>query len=218
MRNRTHRTGFHIGAQAVTAALLGAAGILFALPATAGDIYRYVDRDGTVHYTNVPNDARYEVHRRVEEDNPVTETLTVKTSRYSPRVRTRFNRDILSAAVEHDVDPALIHAVIAAESGYDPLARSHAGAAGLMQLMPATAKRFGANNRFDPAENIRAGTRYLRVLMDMFDNDLELVLAAYNAGENAVIRAGHRVPPYKETMTYVPRVLKYYKTFRTRRM
>lgn len=202
-----------LSGRAVAAALLCCS---LAAPAMAGDIYRYVDHNGDVHYTNVPNDSRYTVHRRIDTANPVTETLTLKTRFYSPSARARFQKEIQSAALKHNVDPALIHAVISVESGYNPLARSQAGAAGLMQLMPETARRFGARNRLDPTENIHAGTRYLRMLMDLFDNDLELVLAAYNAGENAVIRAGHQVPPYKETMTYVPRVLNYYKTYRTR--
>jgi hypothetical protein len=208
-----HTKSIDLSGRVIAAALLCSS---LAAPAMAGDIYRYVDRNGDVHYTNVPNDSRYKVHRRVDTENPVTQTLTVKTRYYKPSVRQRFHKEIQAAAYKHNVDPALIHAVISAESGYNPLARSHAGAAGLMQLMPATAQRFGARNRLDPTENIHAGTRYLRVLMDLFDNDLELVLAAYNAGENAVIRAGHQIPPYKETMTYVPRVLKYYDNYRTR--
>lgn len=199
--------------RAISAVLLS--GVL-AVPVAAADIFRYVDRNGDVHYTNVPDDSRYKVHRRVDTRNPVTETLATEVRHYGPRVRNRYQKDIESAARRHNVDPALIHAVISAESGYNPFARSPAGAAGLMQLMPETARRFGARNRLDPAENIQAGTRYLRMLMDLFDNDLELVLAAYNAGENAVIRAGRRVPPYEETMTYVPRVLRYYKTYLTR--
>ncbi|UCH50170.1 MAG: lytic transglycosylase domain-containing protein [Betaproteobacteria bacterium] len=189
--------------------------MLFASTVSA-DIFRYVDRNGDVHYTNVPNDSRYKIHRRVDETNPITNTLAKEIRHYGPRVRQRYEEDILAAAKESNVDPALIHAVISAESGYNPFARSRKGAAGLMQLMPETARRFGARNRLDPAQNIRAGVRYLRTLMDLFDNDLELVLAAYNAGENAVIRFGHRVPPYSETMTYVPRVLEYYKRYRTR--
>ena len=185
-------------------------------PAAAADIFRYVDGDGNVHYTNVPDDSRYKIHRRVDDGNPVTRTLAGETHYYGPGIRKRYEQDIQSAARAHHVDPALIHAVISAESGYNPLARSRSGAAGLMQLMPETARRFGASNRLDPAENIRAGARYLRMLMNLFDNDLELVIAAYNAGENAVIRAGHRVPPYAETMTYVPRVLEYYKRYKTR--
>ncbi len=190
-------------------------GMLFA-SAAAADIFRYVDRNGDVHYTNVPNDSRYKIHRRVDDTNPITSTLAKEIRHYGPRVRKRYEKDILAAAKESNVDPALIHAVISAESGYNPFARSHQGATGLMQLMPETARRFGARNRLDPGQNIRAGVRYLRMLMDLFDNDLELVLAAYNAGENAVIRFGHRVPPYSETMTYVPRVLEYYKRYRTR--
>ncbi len=185
-------------------------------PAVSADIFRYVDRNGDVHYTHVPNDSRYKIHRRVDDTNPITNTLAKEIRHYGPGVRKRYEEDILAAASENNVDPALIHAVISAESGYNPFARSRQGAAGLMQLMPETARRFGARNRLDPGQNIRAGVRYLRMLMDLFDNDLELVLAAYNAGENAVIRFGHRVPPYSETMIYVPRVLEYYERYRTR--
>lgn len=190
-------------------------GMLFAT-AVSADIFRYVDRNGDIHYTNVPNDSRYKIHRRFDDTNPITSTLAKEIRHYGPSVRKRYEEHIQAAAREHNVDPALIHAVISAESGYNPFARSSKGAAGLMQLMPETARRFGARNRLDPGQNIRAGVRYLRKLMDLFDNDLELVLAAYNAGENAVIRFGHRVPPYSETMTYVPRVLEYYKRYRTR--
>jgi len=198
---------------AVIAILLS--GVVFASTATA-DIFRYVDGDGNVHYTNVPNDSRYRIHRRVDDRNPITKTFARSINNYGPGLRNRYEKDIEAAARQHNVDPALIHAVISAESGYNPFARSRTGAAGLMQLMPETARRFGARNPLNPVENIHAGVRYLRVLMDLFDNDLELVIAAYNAGENAVIRAGHRIPPYSETMTYVPRVLEYYRRYRAR--
>jgi soluble lytic murein transglycosylase-like protein len=103
--------------------------------------------------------------------------------------------------------PQLLHAVIAVESGYDARAVSSKGALGLMQLMPATARRFGVADAFDPQQNLAGGAAYLKWLLDRFGGDLELTLAAYNAGEGAVARAGHRVPPFAETRAYVPRVL-----------
>lgn len=201
--------------RALVARAMLLAGIAIA-PTASADIFRFVDGNGIVHFTNVPDDSRYKIHRRVEDRSPVAQTLAGEIRHYGPGIRERYAKVIMSAAKVHNVDPALIHAVISAESGYNPFARSRAGAAGLMQLMPETARRFGASNRLDPGENINAGAGYLRMLMNLFDNDLELVLAAYNAGENAVIRAGRKVPPYAETMTFVPRVLKYYKRYRTR--
>jgi len=104
----------------------------------------------------------------------------------------------------------LLRAVIVVESGFNPRAVSKKGAVGLMQLMPATARQYGAENAYDPKQNVHAGARYLRSLLDRYGADLKLVLAAYNAGEDAVNRNGGRIPPYKETLAYVPRVLKIY--------
>jgi hypothetical protein len=189
------------------------AGFLSA-PAPA-DIYRYVDDGGQVHYTNVPQDSRFKVHRKiVSTPDPVRETLASEVRYYGPKDRERYAKHIRAAAKANRLDPALLHAVISAESGYNPFARSRKGATGLMQLMPETARRYGARNLLDPAQNIHAGARYLRDLMDLFDDDLHLVLAAYNAGENAVLRAGMQIPPYSETMTYVPRVITYYRQYR----
>ena len=112
-----------------------------------------------------------------------------------------------------ETDPGLLHAVIRAESGYNSRALSNKGASGLMQLIPDTARRYGVSNIFDPVENINGGARYLKDLLAMFNNNMELALAGYNAGENAVIRAGHRVPNYPETMAYVPKVIGFYKTY-----
>ncbi len=120
---------------------------------------------------------------------------------------------INSIAAENGLSPHLLKAVIATESGFNARALSPKGAQGLMQLMPATAKRFGAADAFVPAQNIRAGAAYLKWLLALFGNDLELTLAAYNAGENAVIKAGNRIPAYAETKQYVPRVLAYLKHF-----
>lgn len=114
---------------------------------------------------------------------------------------------VLQVAQEIDVSPYLLHAVISVESAYDARAVSRKGAQGLMQLMPATAQRFGVTDPFDPHDNVRGGARYLKALLAQFNGDLQLSLAAYNAGESAVVRYGNRVPPYAETQKYVPKVL-----------
>ena len=127
----------------------------------------------------------------------------------------RFAPIVSRAARVHGVDEALVHAVIFAESSYDPDAISPAGASGLMQLMPATAAQYGVRDLFDPAQNVSGGVRLLRDLLAKFDGNVELALAAYNAGAGAVIRAGNRVPPRPETVAYVPKVIDYYRHFRT---
>ena len=180
------------------------------------DIYRYVDADGAVHFTNVPQDSRFKVYlKEKRRADPVTETLAGEIRYYDEKERARYAKPIQDAAKATRLDAALIHAVISAESGYNPFARSRKGAAGLMQLMPETAKRYGVKNRLDPAQNISGGARYLRDLIRMFNNDVQLAVAAYNAGERAVVRAGNRIPPYQETMAYVPRVMSYYRKYRT---
>ncbi len=118
-----------------------------------------------------------------------------------------LRRIVETSASRAEISPKLIHAVIEAESHYEPKAVSSRGAIGLMQLLPSTAKRFGASDPFDPAQNVSAGTAYLKWLMGFFDQDLELVLAAYNAGEQAVVRAGRKIPPYAETQAYVKKVM-----------
>jgi len=127
----------------------------------------------------------------------------------------RFAPIVERAARAHGVDEALVHAVIFAESSYDPRAVSPAGATGLMQLMPATAQHYGVRDLFDPAQNVSGGVRLLRDLLVQFDGNVELALAAYNAGANAVIRAGNRVPPKRETVAYVPKVIDYYRHFQS---
>ena len=119
-------------------------------------------------------------------------------------------RWIAEAAQRHQVPAALLHALITIESVYDPNAVSRAGAVGLMQLMPATARRYGVYNRRDPTANLNAGTRYLKDLLTRFDNDVELALAGYNAGEKAVEKYDNQIPPYEETQEYVRKVLKLY--------
>ncbi len=129
-----------------------------------------------------------------------------------------FSAQIDRAARRAAIDPALVHAVIQVESGYDPRARSPKGAAGLMQVMPETALRYGVTNAGrDPEGNLKAGTRYLSDLLKLFDNRLDLALAAYNAGEKAVIRYRMRIPPYRETEQYVPAVLAKYREWQETR-
>lgn len=118
-------------------------------------------------------------------------------------------------AAQVQIAPELLHAVIAAESNYNSRAKSAKGAIGLMQLLPATAQRFGASDPYVARQNVLAGASYLKWLMALFQNDLELVLAAYNAGEQAVLKAGSRIPPYPETMAYVPRVMAYLRCARS---
>ncbi len=183
----------------------------FAGPAAA-DVYAYRDAAGIEHYTNEPGLEGYTlivaVLKEEGRDNRAeAQPLPAAVSQYAPHVE--------AAAAEFDIDRALVHAVITAESGYNPSAVSRAGALGLMQLMPQTAKRYAVADAFDPIQNIRGGTRYLRDLLDQFDNNLELAVAAYNAGESAVLRYGGRIPPYRETRAYVPKVLRLYSKYRS---
>jgi soluble lytic murein transglycosylase-like protein len=126
-----------------------------------------------------------------------------------PRPSADLSRLIDSVASRTKLPAELLHAVIAVESGYDAKARSPKGAMGLMQLMPATAQRFGVRDPFAPVDNVQGGASYLKWLLDLFGGDLELALAAYNSGEQAVLKAGRRIPPFPETQAYVPRVLAY---------
>ena len=183
------------------------------------DIYRYVNTDGVVTFTNMKPKGHYEVVVREQPRLAEKSTLAPAGSAgyvrgYPAATRSLYAGQIHAAARAANLDPLLIHAVISAESGYNPSARSRAGAVGLMQLMPETAVRYSVMNRYDPDQNIHGGARYLRDLLQMFNNDLALALAAYNAGEQAVVKYGNRVPPYRETVAYVPRVMTYYRTYR----
>lgn len=127
-----------------------------------------------------------------------------------------ISRMVDRASRASGVEGPLLHAMIMAESSYDPSAVSPVGAVGLMQLMPETAKRFGVRDVYDPEQNIHGGARYMKYLLAKFDGDKELAIAAYNSGENAVIRAGNRVPPHPETVAFVPKVIDYYRRFQAR--
>lgn len=171
----------------------------------------YVDANGVVHLTNIPDQRNFEVQAAV----PVGKVKGPRGKRMSdlPLEQRPFHDQVARASRDTGLDSALLHAVISVESGYNNSAISPKGARGLMQLLPTTASRYGASNLFDPAENIGAGARYLRDLMRLFNNDVELALAAYNAGENAILRHGYKVPPYSETQRYVPLVLARYRHF-----
>ena len=124
--------------------------------------------------------------------------------------KSKYSNLISNAAFENGVEEKLVHAVIQTESAYNPSAVSRAGAVGLMQLMPGTARRYGVTNRTDPVQNVNGGTRYLRDLLDMFNYNLGLAVAAYNAGEGAVMKYNNSIPPYPETQNYVRQVLSLY--------
>ncbi len=149
---------------------------------------------------------------------PYPKGSTAQTFRPSPKTirgEKLFHSIILTAALNYRVDPALVHAIILAESGYDPRAISKKGAKGLMQLMPATAAALGVEDVFDPEHNVNGGVRYLRHLLDHFGGDLQLVVAAYNAGIRKV-KEYNGIPPYKTTRSYVKKVFQYYYYFKER--
>jgi len=127
-----------------------------------------------------------------------------------------YDKEIMTASVKHDVDPYLVKAVIKAESNFDPNAISPKNAQGMMQLIPATASDYGVDDPFDPVANIEGGVRYLKDLMEYFDGDMKLSLAAYNAGKGAVIKHGFTIPPYPETTDYITKVLGYYKIMKAK--
>ncbi len=177
------------------------------------DIYKYVDKHGRVILTDKPTHSGYKrlvkTWKGWEEEKKLPKNFNWKKNqqKYDPTIR--------SVARMYQLPHALVHAVITAESSYDPNAISKAGAVGLMQLMPETAKQYGVSNRRDPKENIFGGSRYLRYLLQLFNNNLQLALAAYNAGEGTVKRYGYKIPPYKETQNYVKKVIKYYQQYKS---
>lgn len=185
-----------------------ATGVLCLSSPCRADIYYYVDAGGSTHFSNVPADDHYRLllaaPRSANHSNSAT-AVTWLTRASS------FDHLIEDAAHAHAVQSALVRALIVVESGFNPRALSKRGAMGLMQLLPDTARRYGVRDIYDPAQNIRAGVRYLSDLMTLYDSNTELALAAYNAGEAAVARYGGHIPPYRETQEYVPNVLRVYR-------
>ncbi len=174
-------------------------------------VYKYRDGEGHILFTDNPRlGHRMTLLKRFHfsYEKPRSGGRAPSLAKIKARIR-KYSPYIASAARRYHLDPDLIHAVILAESAYQPRARSPKGAIGLMQLMPQTARRLGVNNPWDPKQNIRGGAAYLRSLLDRYQGDLKLALAAYNAGENAVERYGKVVPPYKETMLFVKKVKEF---------
>jgi soluble lytic murein transglycosylase-like protein len=184
---------------------------VFALAAgsSQADIYRTVGPDGVISFTNSPKKKGGKLYARTEAPAPAVRM----PSDSSPGRHDRYDDHIRQAAALYQIPEELIRAVIKVESDFDPRAVSPANARGLMQLIPETADRMLVTDVFDPRQNIFGGVRYLRVLANLFNGDIELTLAGYNAGENAVIRHGG-IPPYPETVDYVKRVLSYYRDYR----
>jgi hypothetical protein len=171
---------------------------------SSADIYRYEDEEGVVHFTDAPTDKKFKIFMRdLRKDRQLRTHFRLASG--DPQ---EFEHLITAAAAKYGVSASLIRAVIQAESGYNPQAVSRAGAGGLMQLMPGTAKQMKVADRFNPSQNVDGGVRYLKFLLDTFKGDVSLALAAYNAGLSKVAKYGG-IPPYEETRTYVSRVLAY---------
>ena len=173
---------------------------------TTADIYKRIAADGRVFYTDTP--IKGYKYKRIIRTKPkgygvAYKNLSKNKKKYSPI--------IAKAAAKYQVDEKLLHAVIQTESAYDVKAISSAGAVGLMQLMPATAKRYGVSNRKNATQNIDGGAHYIKDLQEMFDSNLKLVLASYNAGEGAVKKYKNTIPPYPETRDYVRKVMRLYR-------
>jgi soluble lytic murein transglycosylase-like protein len=173
------------------------------------DIYRYVDEDDIVHFTDAPTDKRFKVFLRDLKKDKELRTKLKYAASVNP---SEYEQLIKTCSDKYGVNQSLVKAVIHAESGYNPNAVSRKGASGLMQLMPGTAKSLKVADRFNPKDNVEGGVKYLRFLLDTFRGDVTLAVAAYNSGLNNVAKYGG-IPPFNETRTYVNRVLSYMKTY-----
>jgi soluble lytic murein transglycosylase-like protein len=178
---------------------------------SSAGIYRYIDERGVIHFTNCPRDPKFKLYIReskddVGDDNHSSSFSYIKDANQYDSIISEFSK-------KYRVDFALIKAMIRAESAFNPYAVSRKGARGLMQLMPETASRMNVSNIFNPRENIEGGVRHLKYLLSLFNDDLRLSLAAYNAGENIVAEL-RSIPPYRETVDYVKKVLNYYQSYR----
>lgn len=183
---------------------------------TFSKIWGFVDDNGEVYIANKKIDKRYQLFTKSGNINSIivpankTELPIIAPPKINKALMENYRELIKEIADKYQIDAALLHAIIAVESGYTPTAVSNKGAIGLMQVMPATGSRFGISDLTTPKQNITAGAKYLKFLMKLFKKDLPLVLAAYNAGEGAVIQYKFSIPPYAETRSYVAKVLAIY--------
>jgi soluble lytic murein transglycosylase-like protein len=184
-------------------------------PTASAEIYSFTDENGVMHFSNVPTDERYVP---LTGPNAGVKKAGAGSSRtqVEPRTKTQYRGIIEEIALTYGLESALIHAVVSVESAYRVGAVSKKGAGGLMQLMPETAQRYGVADRFDPVQNLHGGAKYLSELLKMFKGDMRLTLAAYNAGENNVIKYGNQIPPFRETRAYVPKVMELYRKYQSR--
>jgi soluble lytic murein transglycosylase-like protein len=200
------RNGIHIESLPTTAKL----------PSSKTDSARADKSAGPVNKASAP--AVKNAHSRAESDvEAQPRQVLMSASKSLDNFTTgdaRLDAIIVESATRNNVDPVLVYSLMHQESSFKPRAVSYKGARGLMQLMPGTAARFGVRDIFDPRQNIEGGIRYLSFLLDMFDHDVPLALAAYNAGEGAVIKYGRRIPPYSETQEYVRRITRRYELMR----
>lgn len=181
--------------------------------AASADVLINLDNAEEVSISNTQIDAHYTLKIEEPKINLSLNNAVLKPS-YALKIKQLpYNDEVLLAAKQTTIDPALIHAVIAVESKHNAKARSLKGAYGLMQLMPATAQRFNVRDKQNIKQNILAGAQYLRELLTAFNGDINLSLAAYNAGPGAVYKYGGHIPPYKETLEYVPKVLRFYRQY-----
>ncbi len=204
-----------------TAGILALSLLAAPLPARAGEVYSFVDADGVIHFTNTPTDSRYRQVRRTTEVAGLYRSQAARglESRPLPAAGrpAPYLEHIRAAAGKYKLPEALILAVMAVESNFDPRALSDKGAMGLMQLMPATARDLYVTDAWDPAQNIEGGSRYLRLLANQYAGDMVRTLAAYNAGPEAVRRAGDGVPDIPETREYVRKVVALYQAYKAGR-
>ncbi len=191
------------------------------------DIYQYVDDKGVVHFTNVPTSSKknpIKIYSEQKKQSPLTAAMAhpavaAQQNGSGDTVPVSYLNIINAACSRFGVDPSLVHAIVKVESDFNPFAISRRGAMGLMQLMPQTAISMNVRNTFSPDENVEGGVKYLRYLLDRYEGNISLALAAYNAGETAVKKWG-TIPPFKETQNYVKKILLIYngtgKTFAPR--